>query len=482
MRPTFNVLDRAWIPVRTMRGTVETLGIRQVLARAHELREITVASPMEEYSVYRFLSVFLMDALRPETETDIEDLLGEGRFDMEAIEDYIGQCNAGGERFDLFDPERPFLQSPYDASIDKEVKPVGVMDYTLPSGNNHTHFDHRNTKLLQLTPEQAARLLIAAQIFCTAGAQGYPSGVNASPPFFSVIKEQSLFKTLTYTLLPLDSIGLPLDEPPVLWRSRVGVRPKMEVSRTSWLRGMLFPARRILLDHREDSEMIDGVYFCQGENFVSKETWRDPFVTYRTTVNGVAPLRPAGYRPVWHNANDMIDVPGNHASLLLAQYVSISGSEHASVMLYGVETSQASYLSVCRYDLSFPTKLAADPGHVELLTMGISASETLGGSLRRSLSDIPSVPGSVVGVTVQRYYKECEAGFWDLCEAAAKGDRKRREMYASWCDEISGYAKNAFVTAVSTLRLRASALAEAARAQDRLMLTIGKLKKEARQE
>ena len=93
MKATFNVLDRAWIPVRTLEGRIETLGIRQVLYRAHELQEITVASPMEEYGIYRFLSVFLMDALRPETEIDIEDLIEEGRFDLETIEAYISQCN-----------------------------------------------------------------------------------------------------------------------------------------------------------------------------------------------------------------------------------------------------------------------------------------------------------------------------------------------------------------------------------------------------
>ena len=89
MSASFNVLDQAWIPVVTADGREEQLGIRETLARAHELREISSASPLEEYSLYRFLGLFLMDALRPESETDIEDLLDAGRFDETAIEDYI---------------------------------------------------------------------------------------------------------------------------------------------------------------------------------------------------------------------------------------------------------------------------------------------------------------------------------------------------------------------------------------------------------
>ena len=63
MRASFNVLDQAWIPVISLEGKEETLGIRETILRAQELREITSASPLEEYSLYRFLGLFLMDML-----------------------------------------------------------------------------------------------------------------------------------------------------------------------------------------------------------------------------------------------------------------------------------------------------------------------------------------------------------------------------------------------------------------------------------
>ena len=38
-------------------------------------------------------------------------------------------------------------------------------------------------------------MMLAAQIFCTAGAQGYPSNVNGAPPWFTLIRGKNLFQT-----------------------------------------------------------------------------------------------------------------------------------------------------------------------------------------------------------------------------------------------------------------------------------------------
>ena len=70
---------------------------------------------MVEYSVYRFLIVFLMDMLRPEDEEVLEELLDEGQFDWDTIQRYVRQCEQEGVSFDLFDSERPFLQTRYRA-------------------------------------------------------------------------------------------------------------------------------------------------------------------------------------------------------------------------------------------------------------------------------------------------------------------------------------------------------------------------------
>ena len=174
MGASFDILRKPWVPVLDAAGQKTELGLLETLERAHELKAIQTASPMEEYSVYRFLIVFLMDALRPEDgEEDIGGLLEAEQFDMEAIQDYLTQCRKEGVSFDLFDAARPFLQTTYVEAWDREAKPVSTLDYTIPNGNNHIHFDHRRNEI-SYTPGKALRMLLTAQNFCTAGAQDIP--------------------------------------------------------------------------------------------------------------------------------------------------------------------------------------------------------------------------------------------------------------------------------------------------------------------
>ena len=113
MGASFDILRKPWVPVLDAAGQKTELGLLETLERAHELQAIQTASPMEEYSVYRFLIVFLMDALRPEDgEEDIGGLLEAEQFDMEAIQDYLTQCRKEGVSFNLFDAARPFCRRP----------------------------------------------------------------------------------------------------------------------------------------------------------------------------------------------------------------------------------------------------------------------------------------------------------------------------------------------------------------------------------
>ena len=478
MRAAFNVLEQAWIPVLTLEGKEETLGIRETILRAQELREITSASPLEEYSLYRFLGLFLMDMLRPESESAIENLLDEGCFDEEAMEDYIALCQEEGVSFDLFDEERPFLQSKYDPKYDSDPKPVSILDVTRANGNNHSHFDHGEQRSSGLPPAKAARLLLSTYLFCTAAAQGYPSGVNASPPYFGVIQGNNLFETLVFTLLPTDQIGIDFDSPPVLWRRADPIIPKKEIGKTSWLQGMLFPTRRIHLIP-DEAGSVSAVHLCQGENFVNKVSWRDPYVSYRLGKDGLFPMRPSADRAIWRNLCDIVNIPGGQAALLLSQYRSIQMSDTAEIVLYGVETSQASYLGVYRHTLHFPLNLTRNDNTVTLLQLCIRASELLASALRKALSQVEVIPDALTSIAVQQFYQVCEKRFWSLCERAAETDLGK-EDYIAFCDDISGHAGKSFSNALAKLNLRAAALAAAAKQKEYLDKTIGKLKKEAR--
>lgn len=476
MRPSFNVLDAPWIPVVALNGTKDLLGIRDTLRRAPELKEISVVSPLEEFSVYRFLSVFLMDALRPEDRDNIEELLDDGSFDMKQIEEYISLCEEEGVSFDLFDEERPYMQAAYVKEWDKEPKPISAIDCFLPSGNNHLHFEHGEAEMRTLTMDKAARLLIAIQQFCTAGAQGYPSGVNASPPYFGVVKGERLFETLVYSLLPVQMIDIPFDEPAVIWRSNAAIVPKKAVGQTSWLRGMLFPARRVSLILSQGGTAVTGVYLAQGENFVNKETWTDPYVTYRMLDNGRIPLRPKGEKPVWRSLYEIAGRDGR--SQFLQQYLDIADQPYAHITMYGVETNQASYLNIMRHDIRFRKELMERDEMVELLKRCVVVAERLARKLRHCLRDDNIVPESVANDAVNVFYGKCESSFWNLCEECLDGD-SIQEQYRNWCFEVSQFAQNSFVKAIANVNLRGKALGRAAQQQKWLTVEIKKTKEEA---
>ena len=201
MSASFDILTEPWIPVVEPGGGQRELGLLDVLERAHTFQAVRDASPLVEYSLYRFLILFLMDALRPEDGFSLSELLEEGCFAPDTIRSYVSLCRSEGVSFDLFDRERPFLQTNYRPEWDREPKPVSTLNYAIPHGNNHIHFDHQREQIAY-TPGQALRMLLAAQIFCTAGAQGYPSNVNGAPPWFSLICGENLFETLVFSMGP----------------------------------------------------------------------------------------------------------------------------------------------------------------------------------------------------------------------------------------------------------------------------------------
>jgi len=482
MSASFNVLDQAWIPVVTIDGKEKMLGIRETLVNAHELREISSVSPLEEYSLYRFLGLFLMDALRPESELDIEDFLDAGSFDQNLIEAYIAQCRSEGVSFDLFDEDRPFLQSKYDPAMDGDPKPVTVLDFTRANGNNHTHFDH-DPKVAAITPATAARLLPTYYTFLTMEGRGYGYSINEKPPYYGVIKGHCLFETLINSMLPTDSIGYVFDDPPVFWRRETPIarQDKSEnglVGKTSWMGAMFFPARRITLIPEEDMS-VKWVYHSPGEKFLNADAWRDPYVTYMVGKDGFFPMRPSADRAIWRNLSDIVNIPGGQASQLLTTYRNLQYCDTVDLTLYGVETDQASYLGIYRHSFSFPLALTEKGNTVDMLRLCIQTSETLANALRKAFSKIAVLPDAAASLSVQQYYQACEKRFWHFCDQAATTAPGKEDL-AAFCDDAADYAENAFSAAVGSLNLRAAALAVAEKQRGILYKSIKKLKKEVR--
>lgn len=137
---SFNALYQPWIPVIDRDGGHRELGILETLKKAHELETITDSSPLVEFGIYRLLIAFAIDAFGISEIEKLEELVGRGKFDAKIIEDYVN--SVGIERFDLFNAEHPFLQSPLRAEEEADLKSVAELFQHLPTGSFVTHFHH----------------------------------------------------------------------------------------------------------------------------------------------------------------------------------------------------------------------------------------------------------------------------------------------------------------------------------------------------
>lgn len=162
MNQSFNLLDEAWIPVITVDGEFRELGLRGMLARAAELREIACETPIQSTAILPVALAVLHRVFGPINLDAWQALWRARSFDMAAIDDYLERWR---ERFELFDARRPFMQMP-----DARVEPKAMIHLVHPMANTGTLFSHVNDGSgIALSPAEAARLLLAACYFRTAG-------------------------------------------------------------------------------------------------------------------------------------------------------------------------------------------------------------------------------------------------------------------------------------------------------------------------
>ncbi|MFD0883240.1 type I-E CRISPR-associated protein Cse1/CasA [Streptosporangium algeriense] len=151
LKASFDLATCEWAEVRWKQaqpGQPSKLGLRDLLVRAHEIEALAITPPPALSAVYRLLYALtariagldespqgLADWLDRREEI-FGDPLNAGEVDV-----YFAE-HAG--RFDLFHPERPFLQDPRLSDPKVCPKSAGVNKLALgrPAGNNSVWFGH----------------------------------------------------------------------------------------------------------------------------------------------------------------------------------------------------------------------------------------------------------------------------------------------------------------------------------------------------
>jgi CRISPR system Cascade subunit CasA len=271
----FNLLDEPWLPVMPRDGArIEEVSLVDLLCRARRYRCLAGSTPTMTASLYRVVLALIHRVYGPGTMSRWGELWrAENGFPGQALAAY---ADAYGDRFELFDARRPFFQCP--ALAVKETSSTARLVAYQAAGISRTLFDHTTAaESPALSPAEAARWLITAQMYDTGGlktryttAKGSKAGLGNR--FACVVVEG---ETLHETLLLNTFVYDPAAEEP--WMTSRLDRPVWEADEPpgpepderpplGWTDLLTWPSRRILLRTGRDRRdaLVTGVVLTAG--------------------------------------------------------------------------------------------------------------------------------------------------------------------------------------------------------------------------
>lgn len=430
----FDVLNEPWIPVVFSDGHRDMLGIRDTLLRSHEIVHFTKGNILEEYGLYRFLTLFATSIFRPYAYIDILSVLEEGRISEEVINSYIQCCKDEGVSFDLFDEKRPFLQATYNPQYDVKPKTVLYLDLTAETGNNPMYLNPVPEAEGSLPYDKALRSLIACYVFTVGAGQGYKSGMHNGSPLFLLPKRKNLFETLVYSMPCLGK-----DDSKEFWRDTEEIVPDAPVSHIGILQGMLFPVRRIVLLPSSDEEVVRQIYFSMGRR-ITKEiresnAYPDWYLTYFMDKNNKWKyVMASSEKSLWRNVGSLyngIKSSNRYYNKILSQYhkcLLSSDEYHIGFYLFGVVNDQASFLEAQKGEIDLDRRILAHEERIAAIEKMVELMDKDGDKLRELLKRFTVALNFSYGKNiswhlpteiVSRYYANCEALFFRFAEKLA---------------------------------------------------------------
>ncbi|MFH9689320.1 type I-E CRISPR-associated protein Cse1/CasA [Streptomyces sp. NPDC017413] len=324
--PSFDLVSRPWLPVQYEDGATGELSLRDVFARAGEVRRLVGDLPTQELALLRLLLAILYDAFdeaegrsggAPAQLEDWEAL----RHAPDSFEIVTGYLDRHRHRFDLLHPERPFFQVAGLHTQKHEVASLNRIVADVPNGE--AFFSMRRPGVDRLGLAEAARWLVHTHAYDSSGIKSgmegdarvkggkvYPQGVGWVGGLGGVFAEgASLRETLLLNLIPTDEDILasePKADLPV-WRRETPPGPGVvegdpSVPRPAGPRDLYTWQSRRLLLHTEGSDVI-GVVLGYGDPLAPANRQKaEPMTGWRRSPAQEKKLgRPLIYLPRQHD-------------------------------------------------------------------------------------------------------------------------------------------------------------------------------------
>lgn len=305
-RPTFSLLDEAWIPVVYSDGYMTRVSLLKIWHDLHQIREIWHDSPLIVATVHRLLMAvwYRADRISFKSYDTKADLLESSSIPVAGITAYLQSQRA---RFDLFDAEYPFYQTAALAH-DEKMKPG---PNTILRHSAITHFDKSDD-------DNPIPIPAAEAVLWMLEHQGYAFGGRITNSADSVIaahlvnglilflRGNTLFETLVFSmpayenkkLLKLDH-SLSRDDAPA-WEKPAPTQSKRLPQ--GWLDVLTWQSRRILLlpEWIDDQWQVRHVIVSGGYDLDNRE-FQDPMQFMRSTKDGKRLLKINVERATWRD-------------------------------------------------------------------------------------------------------------------------------------------------------------------------------------
>ena len=264
-KTSFNLIDEPWLAVKNVRGEIDTVSMRTLFHRAHEIRGLAGELPSQDFAVMRILLAVLYRVFDTEEHDDPEEdwreLWEANQLPTEPIDDYLDRWH---HRFDLFDDDQPWFQVGSLRTVSGDTRPV---DLLIPDCPNSDSLFSMRRGYTTISAAESARWLIHCQAYDVSGiksgavgddrvkgGKGYPIGVGWAGWLGGITLvgddlRQSLLLNLVFERNRSED-DLPVWElPPLTPAPRPNARGVGQVSLLSW------PQRRVRLFPNEDGEV-----------------------------------------------------------------------------------------------------------------------------------------------------------------------------------------------------------------------------------
>ena len=256
---------KKWIPCITIDGSFLEFSLRELLAQAHEIREISCETPIQSAAILPLLLAILHRNFGPANTSKWGKLWQAGKFDIQTLDSYFDKWYC---RFDLFHPERPFYQV-----ADDRVKKTNIHSGLAQTMKEHSIlFTHQTKDNVQpLTPPESARILLQAQAFRVGGGVSggkTPNHVHSiwtnTIVFFA--RGDNMFRTLMLNLIrypdPNDTFITHTDQDKPFWEcndpkeGRMIGKKMLALSPAGYLNYLTWQTNHV---HLLPYETVDGV-------------------------------------------------------------------------------------------------------------------------------------------------------------------------------------------------------------------------------